>query len=169
MIEERIKALVEKRTIEAARKELTSKLHVIVKAFGRPVVEQTVQYSMLPDFWEMDTPDILDDGDGEVYLKGYYFDGLRRGINLCIKLMFYDSRPAELIVHYQGYRTYMEIEGELRSYVPGTEWEDAVDRLYGYARPVEARKSLEEKEERKVDERKKAQGIVQRFKALWGY
>lgn len=169
MIEERIKSLVEKRTIEATRKELTKKLHVIVKAFGRPVVEQTVQYSMLPDFWEMDAPDILEAGEDAVYLKGYYFDGLRRGINLSIKLMFYDSRPAELDVHYQGYRKYLEVEGELKSYIPETEWENAVDRLYGYARPVESSKSKLEQENRKESELRKAKGLMERFTALWGY
>ena len=169
MIEERIKSLIEKRTIEATRKELTKKLHVIVKAFGRPVVEQTVQYSMLPDFWEFETPDILEAGDEAVYLKGYYFDGLRRGINICIKLMFYDSRPAELDVQYNGYRKYLEIEGELKSYVPGDDWEDAVNRLYGYARPVESQKYQEEQETKKELDKRQAQGLIERFKALWGY
>ncbi len=169
MIEERLKSLVEKRTIEAAKKELTKKIHIVVKAFGRPVVEQAMSYTMLPDFWELDAPDILEGGDDNVYLKGYYFDGLNRGINITIKLMFYDMRPTNLEVHYNGHRVYMEVEGELKSYIPHQEWEDALDRLYGYAKPVEAEKTIAEAESERESDKKKSYSIIQKFKALWGY
>ncbi len=169
MIEERLKSLVEKRTIEAARKELTKKIHIVVKAFGKPVVEQAMSYTMLPDFWELDAPEILEGGDDNVYLKGYYFDGLSRGINLTIKLMFYDMRPTNLEAHYNGIRVYWEVEGELRSYIPHQEWEDALNRLHGYATPVEAEKTIDEAVKEREAEKKKTQSVIQKFKALWGY
>lgn len=166
---EQLKSLVDKRTIEAAKKEITKKLHVIVKAFGRPVIEQTMSYSMLPDFWELDAPDILESGDDNVYLKGYYFDGLSRGININIKLLFYDLRPAHLEVHYNGTRVYMEVEGELKSFYPHKEWEEALARLYGYAQPVEEQKSMLETEQEQEIERLQTQSFIKKFKALWGF
>ncbi len=75
MIEQRIKSLIDKRTIEASRKDLTKKLQTIVKAFGRPIIEQTIPYNILPDFWEVEAPEIPEMNDDNIYLRGYYFDG----------------------------------------------------------------------------------------------
>lgn len=168
MIEQRIKSLIEKRTFDASRKEIAKKLLVIVRAFGRPIIEQTMPYTSLPNFWEIDAPEIPEMTDDNVLLRGYYFDGLTRGINLCIKVAMYDSQIGELTCNYNGYRVFTESEGELKSYAPFASWEDAVDRLYGYAVPIDEKKTIEQKEKKKESDKKKALTIMQKLRLLWG-
>lgn len=168
MIEQRIKSLVNDRTIEATRKELSKKLQVIVKAFGKPIIEQTVPYNALPDFWETKAPEIPEINDDHIYLRGYYFDGLNRGVNLCIKMTIYDSHLAELRVTYNGYQVFLEGEGELKSYAPFKSWEDAVERLYTYAKPTAEEKVKKELEEKRKENRKKAMTIMDKLRLLWG-
>ena len=168
MIEQRIRSLIEKRTIEATKKEVSKKLHTIVRAFGRPIIEQTVPYTSLPDFWEVDAPEIPEVYDDHIYLRGYYFDGLNRGVNLCVKLLIYDGHVSNLEAIYNGYTVFTESEGELKSYAPFPSWEEAMERLYEYAKPVDAEKIKEEKREKREKDRKKALTIMQKIRLLWG-
>lgn len=169
MIEQRIKSLIDKRTFEATRKEVSKKLQTIVKAFGRPIIEQTIPYTVLPDFWETEAPEIPEISDDHVYLRGYYFDGLNRGMNLTIKLTIYDSRMAELRVTWNGYQVYLESEGELKSYAPFASWEELVDRLYATAKPQAEDKIREDRERQRIAEKRKAQTIMDKLRLLWGY
>lgn len=166
--EQRIRALIEKRTIDAQRKELTKKLYTIVKAFGRPIIEQNVSYTSLPDFWEVDAPELPEISEDNINLRGYYFDGLSRGINICIKLTIYDGKPAEIKCDYNGYMVYCEDSGELTAYAPFPAWEEAVERLYGYARPAAEQKIKEETLKQKESDKKRAMGIMQKLRLLWG-
>ena len=168
MIEQRIKSLIEKRTIEAAKKEISKKLHVVVQAFGRPVIEQAMVYSDLPNYWEYDPPDVADPEDEHTWLNGYYFDGLSRGVNLCIKLTIYDGHIMNLSASYNGYTVFTESEGELKSYAPFPSWEDALTQLYHCARPVEQEKIKEERSKQKESNRKKALTLMQQLRLLWG-
>ena len=168
-IEKRIESLIEKRTFDATRKEVSKKLQTIVKAFGKPIIEQIVPYNILPDFWENEAPEIPEVNDDNIYLRGYYFDGLSRGMNLCIKLTIYDSRMAELRATYNGYQVFLESEGELKSYAPFLSWEDAMERLYTCAKPTAEAKIKEDKLKQKEIDKKKALSLIQRFRILWGY
>ncbi len=169
MLEERIQRLIEKRTLEATKKELSKKLQTIVKAFGKPIIEQVVSYSTLPDFWETEAPDILESGDDSIHMHGYYFDSLSWGINITIKLIIHDTHMSELCVHYNGYQVYWESEGELKSYAPFESWENALERLYNYAKPMAEKKTQEEKIKQKETDKKRAMSIMQKLRLLWGY
>ncbi len=168
MIEQRIKSLIENRTHEAIRKELSKKLLTIVRAFGKPIIEQIVPYTSLPNFWETEAPEIPEISDDSIQLRGYYFDGLSRGINLCIKVTMYDNFISELSCDYNGYRVFTETEGEIRSYAPFTSGEEAVDRLHSYAVPVDEEKTRVKKQEKKEADKKKALTIMQKLRLLWG-
>jgi len=169
MIEQRIKSLIDKRTFEATRKEVSKKLQTIVKAFGRPIIEQFVPYNVLPDFWETEAPEIPEISDDTIYLKGYYFDGLSRGMNLCIKCTIHDNHMAELRATFNGYQVFLESDGELKSYAPFPTWEDAMERLYTYAKPTAEEKIKDDKLKQKETEKKKALSMMQKFRLLWGY
>lgn len=169
MIEQRIKALIDKRTIQAAKNDLVKKFQVIIKAFGKPIIEQNISYSLLPDFWELESPEILDATDDNIHLRGYYFDGLSRGVNLCIKMLIYDEKLSEIRATFNGYQIFLEIEGELKCYVPFPSWENAVDRLYEYAKPVSEEKIKQEKAELKEQSNKKAISIMEKLRLLWGF
>jgi len=166
---DRIKSLIDKRTFEATRKEISKKLQTIVKAFGKPVIEQVIPYTILPDFWETEAPEIPEVSDDNIHLRGYYFDGLSRGINITIKLTMHDSRMAELRVTWNGYQVYLESDGELKSYAPFSSWEDAMDRLYTYAKPTAEEKIKEDKLKQKEADKKKAKSIMEKLRLLWGY
>lgn len=168
MLEQRIETLIHKRKIQAVTKDLSVKLQTIVKAFGRPVIEQIIPYNSLPDFWEHEAPEIPEMSDDSVYLRGYYFDGLNRGMNITIKTMISDGQLMELRVTYNGYQVFLEAEGELESYVPFASWEDAVERLYTYAKPTSDEKIKEEKLKQKETNRKRAMSILDTLRTLWG-
>ncbi len=80
----------------------------------------------------------------------------------------HDSHLAELRVTWNGYQVYLESEGELKSYSPFTSWEDAVNRLFEYAKPTSEEKSKQEKIKQKDQDKKKALSVVQQLRLLWG-
>jgi hypothetical protein len=168
MVNERIRSLIEQRTIMAARKEVAKKLYTIVKAYGKPVIEQSVPYNSLPNYWELDAPELSEIGEEDISLRGYYFDGLRSGVNLCIKMTIYDGRAVEVQCDYNGYMVFSEENGVVKAYAPFDTWENAVDKLYTNAKPVETRKIQEEKEKQKEVDKKKVLTIMEKLRLLWG-
>ncbi len=168
MLNQRLQSLIDGRISKAAKKDLSRKFQVIVKAFGRPIIEQTIPYNSLPDFWEVDAPEIMEASDESVYLRGYYFDGLSKGINICIKTVIYENHLSEIRVTYNGYQVFLESDGELKSYVPFDSWEDAVERLYNYAKPTSEEKAKEEKARQKEKSQKQVMSLLDTLKTLWG-
>ena len=154
------RAVKEKRTIEATKKNLmgpAGKLGKIVKILGHPIVRQGGGYcdiSYLEDPYEdfkeeeygttasgqrgpfigTDSDELPEMDDDYVYLEGYAFDGLSRGMHIEVQY-FKDNQ--KLTVTYKGYLVYKEVAGELESYAPFIEWEQMVDRLYTSAKSNE--------------------------------
>ena len=169
MIEERIKSLITERTLEAPKKEVSKKLLFIARTLGRPIIEQAVPYRDLENFWDVEAPAVLDSGGEDIHLLGYYFDGLRSGGNLCIKVVAYDGQVAELTCTYNGYRVFTEADGELQSYAPFPSWEQAMDRFYRAAGPVDETNTRRRRAEKKERDGKKALSILDKLRLLWGY
>jgi hypothetical protein len=168
MLNQRLQSLIDDRVRKAAKGDLSKKLQTIVKAFGKPIIEQTIPYNSLPDFWEIEAPEIMEASDDNVYLRGYYFDGLNRGINICIKTVIYEGHLSEIRVTYNGYQVFLEADGELKSYVPFESWEDAVERLYNYAKPASEEKIKEEKVKEKKQAQKRVMSLLDSLRTLWG-
>lgn len=177
----------EKRTIEATRKNLmgpSGKFGVILQSFGSPIIRQG---SSLFDqnFLEMESDstyteyastlsgqkgpvayrDEILTFDDFISNEGLVFDGLSRGVHLEI---IYWSTENKLNVTYKGYTVYLEISGELESYVPFEEWESIVDKMFisakERAKQMKKQKELEFSE--KVSSSKK--GFLELLRKKWG-
>lgn len=172
-MQDHIRALIEKRTFEAAKKEISKKMQIIARYLGRPVIEQISTARDLPNFWELeDNPDdfriVEADENMREVLRGYYFDGLKYGVNLTIHTLTYEDKVKEIKAHYQGYLVFQESEGELQGYAPFTSWENHLNSFYEAALPVEQKQIIHEKEVKKESNKKKMQALMKRLKLIWG-
>lgn len=171
------KAIQEKRTIEATKKNMmgiTGKLGLIVRTLGAPVVRQgsgLYDQNFLDDPYENDSntetwqEEIIDADDPYSHEEGYVFDGLSRGMHFEIKFWHYNQK---LDASYKGYTVYTEIGGELFSYAPFDEWEQMVERLYKEAKQQSLQlKDIKEFETRQTIEAKK-RSFWQKLKMKWG-
>jgi len=167
------RAIIEKRTFEAAKKEVSKKLQTIVRYLGRPVVEQISNVRNLPDFWELEENEddfraLMADEDIREVLVGYYFDGLKCGINLTIQTLIYEDKIVETKAHYNGYPVFCESEGRLEGYAPFDEWENHLNMFYSAAIPVEqAQKTEAKKISREINKRENKEAL-NKFKRIWG-
>lgn len=163
------KLLIEKRKVEANKKEITKKAYTIIKAYGKPIVSQ--EFNSTLDYWSFDdisNPKIYDEGDYYTQKLGYYFDALRFKTNMYIKLLFQEDKPSYLEIQYEGDIVYSETEGHITGYAPKDEWEKPFNKIYNYARPLEVNKTLEEEELRKENQKQKNSSILNKFKKMWG-
>ena len=165
---DRVKGLIQDRTNLAIKKELTKKMIVICGAFGRPVVEHMKPYTLLPDYWEIEAPDIPEITDDHIVVRGCYFDGLNRGMDINIRIISYDTQISEISCNYKGARVYTETEGELKSYVPSPIWEDLLERLYIYAKPTHEEKDKLEKLKKKEANKSEVMNLLDKLRVLWG-
>lgn len=174
---EKLEALIEQRVIEAAKKQVTKKLLCISTNLGKPIISQSFIGNKLYGTGHLQEDLIYDPNripiqepeDWSSVEHGYYFDGLRCGINLCITAMIYDGKVDELKATYNGYLVYGESRGELVAYAPFPTWEDAVDMFYEGALQAEKAKLLKEREEKKEKNRQKMSIFLDKFKSLWGW
>jgi hypothetical protein len=183
------KAIREKRTIEATRKNLmgiAGKFGLIVQTLGSPVVRQAsglLDQNFLGDPYEdypdVETAPVLSDQTGPEIWKdeikesqneysqeeGYVFDGLSRGMHLEIKFWHHNQK---VDVTYKGYQVYKEIAGELFCYAPFDEWEQMVERLYKVAK--QQSKQLKQLREVEISETIETQkrSFWQKLKLRWG-
>lgn len=180
--QDKIQSLVEKRVIEATKKQLTQKLVLISKYLGRPIIAQTL---FSRDFDDRQEEDFIYDrnipmmefsedrqyavSDWEDRDTGFHFDGLRCGINLCITTLIYDNKLDELKATYNGYVVFAEVEGELKAYAPFPAWEDAVEMFYEAAVEIERKKLMEQNAKKKLENQEKMKSFWQKFRMLWGY
>jgi len=96
---------------------------------------------------------------------GYHFDGLSRGMHLEISYM---DDTSIFSVHYKGYEVYKEIRGNLVVYVPISEWEEWIERLFKVAKPLELKKrgQFAQEEAQEIEEEKKS--WLQSLRDRWG-
>ena len=180
-MQQREKAIREKRTIEAGRKNMigvTGKLGTIARYLGHPIklqgsgvndIRSLDEY--LGEAYDVYAPPpgdelpVFDEDTAFIETIGYVFDGLSRGIHMEIKYLD-DSKT--LTAYWKGYRVYQEVAGDLFAYAPFDEWESKVDKLYEQAKVVAVR---HQDEQRAIDEekaRRKQAGFLQRLRLRWG-
>lgn len=174
---EKINSLIEQRIMEATKKQITQKLLCVSKYLGRKITAQSMFADPLRDHWQTDEDLIYDPNhistndpdDWTITDRGFYFDGLKCGINLCVTVLLYDDKVSELKATYNGYLVYAEIEGEVKAYAPFPAWENALDMFHEAAVQVEKKRMMEHKEIRQEDNRQKMQSFWQKFRMLWGF
>lgn len=175
------KAIREKRTIEAAKKNLmgvAGKLGSIARYLGHPIKYQGSglgDVRSLDDYlgerydvyaqWNDDELPTFDEDADFIETIGYIFDGLSRGIQIEIK---YLDDTKTLTVHWKGYPVYREIAGDLFAYAPVDDWEDKVNKLYDQARKVASRIQEEERAMDEAKARKDQNSFLQRLRLRWG-
>lgn len=183
--QDNVHALIEQRVIEASKKQVPQKLLSVAKWLGRPIIAQTLFGDRLDDTWKYDDDMIYDPnsiptmkfsedrtyegGEWGSLDRGYNFDGLKCGINLCITALLYDNKLDELKATYNGYLVFAEIEGALKAYAPFPAWENALDMFYEAAVQREREQTIKEKAKRQEVNRQKMKNFWQKFRMLWGY
>lgn len=167
--EEKIK---EQRSIEATKKDLMGsdgKLMKILKWLGEPIKSEGAgmwHVNYMEDFYQTDEDEIPTlDEEAEIYISGYLFSGLSRGMQL--ELMFIEDQK-ELTVHYEGYLVYQEVSGNLTAYVPSNEWEDKINTLYVMANKRRAKELKVEKEIRRQEIDKRKNSWLETLRERWG-
>jgi hypothetical protein len=96
---------------------------------------------------------------------GWLFDGLSRGMHLEIKT---DRKARDILVSWKGRMVYKEEGGDLKCYVPSSEWEDKIDIL---SQQVELKTRKMRKTQRIEDqesEQEEKKGWLQAMKEVWG-
>jgi hypothetical protein len=184
------RAIIEKRTIEATKKNLTGpsgKLGVIVRNLGSPIIRQgssLMDVTYLEDPYEIkpeteheatlsgqkgpvNYKDEILSTDEEVAIthEGYIFDGLSRGLHIEIKYFKYNH---SLEVNYKGFRVYREVAGELEAYAPFPEWETIIDRLHRNAKNREKETEESAKEQIKEEVFRKKKSFWEKMRMRWG-
>ena len=187
---DRNQRLKEARTIEAIKNGymgLEGKFCTIAKWLGEPLIRQGGIYVdrtylddplHIPEEGEIPTmggaandPNgifgaILDNfEEEESHEIGIHFDGLSRGINLNITVLFH---LREITVWYAGQVVYKELAGELEGFAPFEEWEKKISELFTAARNIERKQRPAEK--KKTDElaAKKRVKILEELRLKWG-
>lgn len=174
---EKQKRIKEQRLIEATRKNLTGvdgKIGCILKYIAAPIEAQGGDSSGISygttefqRYWEDDDEEGLPELDPEqTYTEiGKHFDGLSRGMHLEIKYM---SDSNQITVLHKGHMVFCEIAGDLLCYVPGQEWENQIDQLFGLAKKIESQKSKIEVKENKLEAEREKRSLLNKLKTLWG-
>ena len=169
---EKEKLIKEQRLMEATRKGiigLEGKFGVILKYLGQPILYQTSYHdeTYLPDVYAVPDEETMPvfDEDQDIVEVGRIFDGLRYGIHLEIK--YIDNRK-ELMVTYQGYTVYCEMNNELECYVPRDEWEEKLEGLYVMAKKNEKTKIKEIKSKNKAINKGVMEVFLEKLKMKWG-
>lgn len=164
--------LKEARTIEAMKKGymgLEGKFCSITKMLGHSLFRQGSLYvdsNYLDDPYEEQSEEIPTmSGEDESYEIGIHFDGLSRGMNLTISVMFH---LREITVRYEGQIVYKETAGELEGYAPTEDWEEKIESLYNIARKVEKQRRPIEKKQMVEAAEKKRKEILETLRLKWG-
>lgn len=169
------RAIIEKRTIEATKKNIMGKegkLGVIAQWLGSPIIRQGggfMDHEYLIDPYDNRSEDekmpVFDERSEFLDEEGWVFDGLQAGMHLEIK---YNHYSTQLDCYYKGYCVYKEVAGDLLGYAPFPEWEGMVDRLYVVAK--RKRDDAMQFEEVAMMEKVKraSQNFLQKLRMRWG-
>ena len=162
--------LQEQRTYEAIEKKYmgsTGRIAGIAKNLGHAIWEShnSGVANFLTDPYECDENTIPTMDENEYsYQIGWFFSGLRYGLNLEIKLLE-DQRT--LSVRYNGQIVYAEDSGQLECYCRG-EWETKIQELVKLAEKI----GKEDKELRKIEQKQQFElnrdQFIEQLKLKWG-
>lgn len=173
----KIEELIEQRTIKSVTEKVPLKLYTIAKILGKPVVTQhndVKEFNTDRDGWIYDPIEYEEITDWATSLSGFYFDGLRYGVNLCILTSGYTEDEnkfvlTEIKATYNGYVVFHETDGELQAYAPFAGWETYLNSFYEAADQKEKKMSADKIKERKENNQSKINEFFQKFKNLWGF
>jgi hypothetical protein len=183
-IPNQIKRLVENRKIEAIGKNIPEKMVCIAKNLGKPVISNGLfgnkvndVFSQMNGEWIYDVSKIYDaDETSDGHEVGYYFDGLRFGVNLCITIKsdnpmysegYSENKVYEIKASYNGFVVFAQIEGDIKAYAPFPAWEDQLNMFNDSAELVERRNKKEQNEENKRNIKEKYKDLWNKLKDLW--
>lgn len=179
----------EQRLIKATTNNLTGldgKIGQILKYMGDPVISQESSFfssTEWPDVYEVPNDDMpTQDMEAQSIEEGKILSCLKWGINMelsyfkesLVQIKITDLHnewiQAEKVmtVNYQGYVVYREIEGDLETYIPMPEWEQAIDRIYEYCKKIKKVAKSEREEEKKEESKIQKLGIIARLREKWG-
>jgi hypothetical protein len=169
------KAIIEKRTIEAIKKNFmgpSGKLGMIARFLGKPIIKQGSGFynsSTIDHLWNFtpgeDEIPTFEEDQGYVYNMGYAFDGLSNGMH--IEVIYIDTQKS-LKVTYKGYEVYSEVAGDLLAYAPFSDWEDLIERLYVKSKERKAKFVENEVIEQTIEGKKRQQSWLQKLRYRWG-
>lgn len=187
---DRNQRLKEARTIEAIKNGymgLEGKFCTIAKWLGEPLVRQGGIYIdrnylddpfNLPEEGEIPMMGgVTNDPNGvfgaildsfeeeESHEIGIQFDGLSRGMNMSISVIFH---LREITVYWAGQTVYKEIAGELEGFAPFPEWEQKISELYRTARNIERKQRPAEKKKIAELAAKRRDKILEELRSKWG-
>ncbi len=172
-----VRALIEKRQIEAIKKQIGTKMTVIAQNFGKPIVASGINHSptdqireengfFIEDFAGIRTAE--ESEEWNEYEMGWYFDGLRFGINMSILILVMEDRVVEIKGTYNSYVVFSEVENKVRSYAPFPKWEKALEDLYEGASKADRRKKERLKQEELENKKNQMSKVWQMLKTMWG-
>lgn len=165
--------LKEARTIEAMKKGymgLEGKFCTIAKRLGHALFRQGGLYvdrTYLEDpYYQPEEGEIpMMDDEEESYEIGIQFDGLSRGMNLTISILFH---LREITVRSEGRIVYKEIASELEGFAPEDSWEEKIESLYNVSRDIERQQRPFEKKQLVEKADKKRKQILESLRLKWG-
>lgn len=166
-------ALKEQREIEAMSKGyvgLEGKFAVIAKRLGHSIIRQgssNFDQSFLDDPFEIhDSEEILTISEEDSsYEIGLQFEGLSRGINMSISVMYSE----DITCRYDGKIVYKEVSGELKGFVPDPIWEEKIEELFKLSKKIEKQMKPIENEKKLKHNQKKREEIFDYLKQKWGF
>ena len=96
---------------------------------------------------------------------GWHFDGLRRGLPIEIWMK---TKDGSVYLTYQGRTVYEENQNILTCFVPGKEWQDAIERLQKPAKERETAFKLTENDNRRREAEALKKLFEIRLRENWG-
>jgi len=177
-----VKALIERRQMEAIKKQIGTKLTVTAQNFGQPIVSAGYRQTN-PNYWEEkdgfyveefnEIHTVEDNEDWLEYDMGWYFDGLRFGVNLSILVLTAPEdnerkRVVEIKATYNGYVVFAEIEGKIKAYAPFKLWEEPLNDIYIGATKADNRRKEREKIQKSKEAKGKLEKVWKMVRMLWG-
>lgn len=181
-----VKKLVQARTIQATANNTNSKLVMIAKTYGSPIMGHYYDSPLMDADWDDFNNPANDwskieemEDDGNLPKLGFIYDSLKMGTNLEIVVMVREVRnlktgkreldkPTKVKCSYRGYTVYNEEEGKLLCYAPFPEWEEHVDKVYAKATGTDKKRGDIRKQEDEITRKKATQKALSTLRRLWG-
>jgi hypothetical protein len=170
------KVIREKRELDAVREGimgLDGKYGTIVRNLGQPIIAhgggalyESTTADYLDIYGEVEEEEIPTiDEDVSVQELGWHWDGLKFGIHAEIRYLI-DKK--ELLVTWQGFPVYAEVQGELEAYNPTGEWQEKLEPVYRMAKRKEAQYRHQVTTEKRQESRAASLSWLEQLRQRWG-
>jgi hypothetical protein len=181
--EQVVKELIRRRQMEAIKNQIGNKLTVIAQNFGQPVVSSGFRQTN-PKYWEQEDgfyvenfqeiQTVEETDDWVEYEMGWYFNGLRFGVNLEVLVLLSEEsehgvhKIVEIKASYNGYVVFAEIEGKIKAYAPFKAWEERLNDIHDAASRADKRRKHREKIQQTEESKTKLNKVWKMVRMLWG-